>query len=74
MTTTFPSRPAHGARAHTGHRIGAWHGRAKHSAQTVRQARELRAKGLTHVAIGNALGVPSRTVADWLSMATRWGD
>jgi uncharacterized protein YjcR len=63
-----------GARNKTGHRIGEWHGRAKHSAEIVRQARAMRAKGMTYAAIGAALGVSSRTVADWITMATRWSD
>lgn len=61
-----------GARQHTGHRIGAWHGRSKHSDATVARARDLRAQGLGYKRIGAAIGVPWRTEVDWCLYATRY--
>ncbi len=58
----------------SGHRVGAWHGRAKYPAETVREALRLHSQGLGCERIGAALGVPWRTVSDWLSGATRWVD
>lgn len=65
------SRP--GRRGHTGHRIGEWHGRAKYSDATVQQARELYAEVRSYESVGYLLGVPARTVADWIRRDTRWG-
>lgn len=62
-----------GAHGHTGHRIGEWHGRAKHSDATVRRARELYAEVGSYKAVGDLLGVPEGTVADWIRRDTRWG-
>lgn len=61
-----------GARGHTGHRIGEWHGRAKWPDATVARARELYADGLSYESVGYLLGVPGRTVADWIRRDTRW--
>lgn len=61
-------------RAVSGHRLGAWHGRAKYPAETVRQALALHGQGLGCKRIGAELGIPWRTVSDWLSGATRWVD
>lgn len=60
------------ARGHTGHRVGEWHGRAKWPDATVARARELYAEGLSYVSVGYLLGVPWRTVADWIRRDTRW--
>ena len=62
-----------GGRGHTGHRIGEWHGRAKYSDATVRMARELYAEVCSYESVGYLLGVPARTVADWIRRDTRWG-
>jgi hypothetical protein len=62
-----------GAHGHTGHRIGEWHGRAKYSDATVRRARELYAEVGSYKAVGDLLGVPEGTVADWIRRDTRWG-
>ncbi len=58
-------RPAGGPRNHTGHRVGEWHGSARHSDAVVRQARALHEQGLGYQRIGQKLDVPWRTVADW---------
>lgn len=62
-----------GARAHTGHRIGEWHGRAKWPDATVRRARDLYVEIRSYESVGYLLGVPPRTVADWIRGDTRWG-
>jgi transposase-like protein len=59
------------ARAPSGHRCGASHPRAKHPDATVRQARDLRAQGLSYESIELVVGVPWRTVADWCQYVTR---
>jgi len=61
-----------GLRSETGHRIGAWHGRAKYPTETVDRARDLHDEGRGYKAIGAMLGVPWRTVADWVRCDTRW--
>lgn len=58
----------------SGHRVGEWHPRAKYPAETVREALRLQGQGLGCERIGTALGVPWRTVSDWLSGATRGYD
>jgi transposase-like protein len=63
-----------GRRVPSGHRVGAWHHRSKYPAETVREALRLHSQGLGCERIGAALGVPWRTVSDWLSGATRWAD
>ena len=65
---------ANGKRGPTNHRLGEWHGRAKYPADMVRTARMLRDGGSTYKEIGQSLGVPWRTVADWVSYATRYAD
>lgn len=59
-------------RNHTNHRIGEWHGKAKHSDDVVRRARELRDKGMTLKQISSEIGVSFRTIADWVNYATRY--
>lgn len=61
-------------RAVTGHRLGAWHGKAKHSTETVKAALALRAQGLSYPKIGAQIGVSEWTVADWCQGKTRWVD
>jgi len=61
-------------RNHTGHRMGAWHPKAKRNAATVNMARQMREQGMTYSAIGKQLGVPWRTVWDWVNYATRYAD
>lgn len=61
-------------RSITGHRLGAWHGKAKHSESVVRQALSLREKGMSYPKIGAQLGVSEWTVADWCQGKTRWVD
>lgn len=61
-------------RALTGHRIGAWHGKAKHPAETVKAALSLREQGLSYPKIGKQIGVSEWTVADWCQGKTRWVD
>lgn len=56
----------------TGHRIGAWHGMAKHSDALVIKSRKLRESGMTYKQIGSALNVNWRTVCDWVNYATRY--
>lgn len=68
-----PINKRSGGRGHTGHRIGEWHGRAKHPDATVRRARELYAEIGSYESVGYLLGVPWRTVADWIRCDTRWG-
>jgi len=64
-----------GKRNHTGHRVGAWHGRAKYNDQTVQMARYARSLGMSYSAIGRQLGgVPWRTVVDWCNYDTRWSE
>lgn len=60
--------------APTGHRLGAWHGKAKHGPEVVRQALTLREQGLSYPKIGQRLGVSEWTVADWCQGKTRWID
>ncbi len=62
------------ARAHTGHRLGAWHGKAKHPAETVKVALALREQGLSYPKISKQIGVSEWTVADWCQGKTRWVD
>ena len=59
-------------RSVTGHRIGEWHGKAKHKDVLVKRARELREVGMTYIKIGAELGVHERTVYDWVTYATRY--
>jgi hypothetical protein len=59
-------------RSITGHRIGEWHGKAKHKDELVRKAREMRESGHSYTVIGKAVGVPWRTVCDWVNYATRY--
>jgi hypothetical protein len=54
-----------------GYRIGEGHHRARHADQAVERARVLREQGLTYAAIGRALDVHWRTVADWVNYRTR---
>lgn len=61
-----------GARGHTGHRVGEWHGRTKWPDAVVANARELYTDGLSYASVGYLLGVPARTVADWIRRDTRW--
>lgn len=61
-----------GPRASSGHRLGEWHGRAKHSEETVARARSMHASGFSYVRIGLLLDVPWRTVADWCTFTTRY--
>ncbi len=61
-------------RSLTGHRLGAWHGKAKHSQETVRTVLSLRAQGLSYHKIGQRIGVSEWTVADWCQGKTRWVD
>lgn len=61
-------------RSITGHRLGAWHGKAKHPTSVVRQALSLREKGMSYPKIGAQLGVSEWTVADWCQGKTRWVD
>lgn len=59
-------------RSETGHRMGEWHGRAKWPAETVERARTMHDQGRGgYKAIGASLGVPWRTVADWVRYDTR---
>jgi len=60
------------ARAPTGHRLGAWHHRAKYPDATVARARELREQGKSYAQIGAAVGAPWRTVVDWCNWGTRY--
>lgn len=59
-------------RSVTGHRIGEWHGKAKHKDVLVKCARELREGGMSYAKIGAEIGVPWRTVCDWVNYATRY--
>jgi hypothetical protein len=61
-----------GLRSDTGHRVGEWHGRAKYSAEIVERARVLHESGHGYKSVGATLGVPWRTVADWVRCDTRW--
>lgn len=61
-----------GKRGHTGHRVGEWRGRARWPDATVRQARELYGELRSYAKVGLVLGVPWRTVADWVRGDTRW--
>jgi DNA-binding transcriptional regulator YiaG len=55
-----------------GYRIGETHHRARHSDATVERARKLREEDrLSYQAIGLLLGVPWRTVADWVNYRIR---
>jgi hypothetical protein len=60
-----------GKRGLTGHRVGAWHGRAKYPSETVAEARRLAIVGFGYKRIGKMLGVPWSTVADWVRGDTR---
>lgn len=59
-------------RNHTGIALGEHHQNARYSDATVRQARALHASGLGYQRIGQQLGIPWRTVADWIRFDTRW--
>ena len=61
-----------GARTLTGQRIGEWHGKVKHSDETVREARRLYNTVRNYRKVGEALGVHWRTVSDWVKGYTRW--
>jgi hypothetical protein len=57
-----------------GYRIGEGHHRARYSDALVDRARALREdEGLSYEAIGLLLGVPWRTVVDWVTYRTRYG-
>ncbi len=66
-----PLRSSRGTRALTGHRMGEWHQKAKHSDVMVRAARKLRAEGKSYGAVAAALGVSYWTARDWCVGATR---
>jgi hypothetical protein len=61
-----------GLRNHTGHRVGDWHHNAKCGTDIVERARALHGSGMGYKAVGATLGVPWRTVADWVRFDTRW--
>ena len=48
------------------------HHKAKHSDQTVKDARTMRDNGYSYTEIAEALDVNWRTVCDWVNYATRW--
>jgi hypothetical protein len=58
-------------RGPTGHRKGECHGMARYLNDTVEQARQLRDEGWKQEAIAKQLGVPRRTLSDWLAYKTR---
>lgn len=60
--------------APTGHRLGAWHGKAKHGPEVVRQALTLHYQGFSYAKIGQRLGVSEWTIADWCQGKTRYVD
>ena len=62
-------------RGPTNHRCGSSHPKARHGAEVVAEARRLYAAGVGgYKTIGDRLGVPWRTVADWVRYDTRWVD
>lgn len=66
-----PSRRIGGLRAASGHRLGAWHQRAKVDDETVRFVRELREEGFSYNAISMGTGIPIYTIRDWVTFRTR---
>lgn len=50
---------------------GETHHRARHSAQTVETARQMRDGGASYGAIAKALGVPWNTVRSWVTYRIR---
>lgn len=69
---TYSLNRKSGKRGHTNHRLGEWYGRAKYPDSTVRRARALYAELRSYEAVGRELGVPWRTVADWVRGDIRW--
>ena len=62
-------------RGPTNQRCGSSHPRARHGPAVVAEARRLYAARYGgYKAIGRRLGVPWRTVADWVRYETRWID
>jgi len=55
-----------------GYPVGESHGRCRHPKAIVDRARAMHGQGLGYKAVGSALGVPWRTVADWVRLDTRW--
>ena len=60
-------------RTHPNNLMRVGYGSAKWPDATVTRARELYAEGLSYASVGYLLGVPWRTVADWIRRDTRWG-
>ena len=67
-------RPVSYTHLPTGHRLGAWHGKAKHGPEVVRQALTLHYQGFSYAKIGQRLGVSEWTIADWCQGKTRYVD
>lgn len=62
-------------RNHTGHRVGAWHPKAKLTAQQVADMRAEYAAGrIGYNRLAQKYGCGISTVRDIVTLATRWAD
>jgi hypothetical protein len=66
-----------GARNHTGHRVGQWHGRSKFSDEKVAQVRKVYAESrergapVGYALLGRAFGMSASTARDIVKYRTR---